>query len=144
MEPVTLNENLAFLIGDVNHRIYQNITRIFRQNKYNVTLEQFSVLALLWYQDGLKQQEIAERLNRDKTTITRVVNNMIRQNLVVKIPDKTDLRATLIYLTNYGRQVQDKMVSSAGTVYMKMIKGLKKSDINITVSVLNTIISNLK
>ena len=82
MEPTSLSDNIAYLIGDVEHRVYQQISRIFRENKVVATIEQFTVLSILWYDDGLKQQEIAERLNRDKTTVTRAINNMVKKNMV--------------------------------------------------------------
>ena len=143
MEPVSLNDNLPFLLGDINHRIYQKVSRLFRENNFGVTLEQFSVLTILWYEDGLKQQEIALRLNRDKTTITRIINNMIRENLVIKVPDKTDQRVTLVYLTHYGRQSQEKMVRVTGNIYMQLMNGLEKSEIDRLIKYLNKIKSNL-
>jgi DNA-binding MarR family transcriptional regulator len=144
MIPQSLSDNIAYLIGDIEHRAYLQITQIFRENKVIPTIEQFTVLSVLWYQDGLKQQELAERLNRDKTTITRVISNMVKQNLVVKVPDKTDGRAYMIYLTHFGRQLQEKLMLITGPVYMKMINGLKAEELGNAINVLNKILINLK
>ncbi len=129
MIPNSLNDNLAFLVGDLNQRIYQAVSRVFRSSNAGITIEQFSVLTVLWYEDGLKQQEIASRLNRDKTTITRVINNMVRQNLVVRVPDKTDLRASMIFLTHYGKQMQNQMAVATGNIYLKLLEGIHKKDL---------------
>jgi DNA-binding MarR family transcriptional regulator len=144
MKPGSLNDNIAYLFGDASHRIYQNIRRIFRENKFKVTIEQFSVLTLLWYEDGLKQQDIANLLNRDKTTITRVISNMIRQNLVVRVTDKTDRRVSNIYLTHYGRELENKMVIATGDVYVKMLNSVSEKEIEEIIRILNKIINNLK
>ncbi len=143
MIPTSLNDNLAFLIGDLNQRIYQAVTRVFRNSNAGITIEQFSVLTVLWYEDGLMQQEIAKRLNRDKTTITRVINNMIRQNLVVRAPDKTDLRATMIFLTHFGKQMQNKMAVVTGKIYVKLLEGIPKKDLTAFELTLNKMIGNL-
>ena len=144
MIPTSLSDNIPYLIGDIEHRIYQEISRIFRENKVKATIEQFTVLSTLWYEDGLKQQELAERLNRDKTTITRIINNMVLKNLVVKVPDKADRRAHMVYLTHLGRQLQEKLMLLTGPVYMKLMNGLKKDEISTSIIVLNKILINLK
>ena len=144
MIPTSLSDNIPYLIGDIEHRVYQQLTGIFRENQVKATLEQFTALSILWYDDGLKQQEIAERLNRDKTTITRMINNMVRKNMVVKVPDKSDHRAFLIYLTHLGRQLQEQLMLLSGPVYLKMMKGLKKDEISSGIALLNKILGNLK
>ena len=40
-----------------------------------------SELLLLWYKDGLTQKEIAQELNRDKSTITRPIAKLKRTKL---------------------------------------------------------------
>jgi DNA-binding MarR family transcriptional regulator len=144
MEPKTLSDNIGYLVGDVSHRLYQQVSHLFRKNEFKVTIEQFSVLTLLWYEDGIKQQDIANRLNRDKTTITRVINNMVKQNLVVKVPDKTDRRVYGIYLTHYGKELESQMVNTAGEVYVNMLKGLSDKEIAEVTRILNKIDLNLK
>ena len=144
MKPESLKDNIGYLTGDISHRLYQNVSRIFRENKFKVTIEQFSVLTLLWYEDGLRQQDIADQLNRDKTTITRVIDNMIKQNLVVKVPDKNDKRVYGIYLTHYGKELENKMVMATGEVYIKMLQGLPDEEIEQVTGILNKIVNNLK
>lgn len=144
MIPTSLSDNVAYLIGDIQHRIYQHITQLFRENNINVTIEQFTVLSVLWYRDGLIQQELAGLLNRDKTTITRMINNMVKQNMVDKVPDYTDRRAFRIYLTHYGRLLQEKLMSVTGKIYMKVLEDLNENEIEWTIHILNKIKKNLK
>jgi DNA-binding MarR family transcriptional regulator len=144
MEPQHINENIAFLIGQATHLYYRCVSNAFREKKLEVTVEQFSVLTLLWYEDGLLQKEIARQLNRDKTTLTRVITNMEKRNLVVRIPDKTDRRVNHIHLTFLGRELQKTLIETTGSVYMKSIKGIKREELELLINLLNKIIDNLK
>ncbi|MBR9997871.1 MAG: MarR family transcriptional regulator [Cyclobacteriaceae bacterium] len=144
MEPKHLDENIAFLIGKASHLFYSRVTGAFREKKIDVTVEQFSILTILWYDDGLLQQEIANRLNRDKTTLTRVINNMEKRNLVVRIPDKSDRRVNLIHLTYLGKELQKTLTETTGNIYLKSIEGLSPDKLRHLVENLNTIINNLQ
>ena len=108
------------------------------------TIEQFSILTILWYEDGLSQQEIANRLNRDKTTLTRVINNMEKTNLVVRIADKLDRRINHIHLTHLGKELQQTLSMATGSIYMDSIHGIKENEIHQLAAILNKIIQNLK
>ncbi len=143
MDPIGINDNLAYLIGTAQHLIYLQVTALFRLKNVDITPEQFSVLTILWYQDGLPQQDIANRLNRDKTTITRLLDNMVKRNLVVRIPDKIDKRVRCIYLTHKGLKLQNELVNLTGQIYTNAIKGFSKESLSQYVQFLNQTISNL-
>ena len=144
MEPTSLSDNIAFLIGDISHRLHRKVSRIISEDRSGVTIEQFSILTALWYQEGLRQQDLAKRLNRDKTTMTRVIDKTIRQKLVARVPDKTDRRAYRLYLTSRGRNFQNRMVKTTGRIYLELIDGIPDEELTETVNVLNRMISNLK
>jgi DNA-binding MarR family transcriptional regulator len=144
MEPRQLNENIAFLIGETAHLFYIRVSKAFREKKLKVTIEQFSILTVLWYQDGLPQQEIANRLNRDKTTLTRVINNMEKGNLVVRIPGRSDRRINHIHLTHLGKELQKILTIATGDIYVNSILGLSDREIQKLATMLNRIIFNLK
>jgi len=144
MKHGNLNDNIAFLIGDASHLFYLRVSRIFRKKKLNVTIEQFSILTILWYRDGQSQQEIANQLNRDKTTLTRVINNMEKSNLVVRIPNRSDRRINHIHLTHLGKELQKTLSEATGSVYMASIQGFSGEELHQLTGLLNRMIKNLK
>ena len=102
--PQDISDNIMFLSGLITNTLANNINRSFREAGIEITIEQFSILALLWYKEGYNQQEIAVAMKRDKTTIARVIRNMFEKNLLVKVPDCNDRRNNLIYLTKKGKE----------------------------------------
>lgn len=142
--PKSLETNVIFLCGEVSHVLHGAITAAFKENKIGITVEQFSILVLLFYQDGLNQQEISIRLNRNKTTITRVISNMERKKMIVRVTDKNDARGKLIYLTATGKALQRRAIEHSGAIYMKATDGLRKNSLAEAAQLLNKIIQNIK
>ena len=94
----------AILNGKVSAAINRKLSRNFRQNGLEITPEQWTVLIFLWEKDGVTQQELCNATFKDKPSMTRLIDNMERQHLVVRISDKKDRRTNLIHLTKEGKE----------------------------------------
>lgn len=143
-DPKSLDENIIFQIGETSRLFHKRVTTIFSERRFNVTVEQFGVLALLWYKEGVKQQDIADGLKRNKTTITRIIENMINSNLIVKVPDQLDKRNKLIFLTQKGKALQKEMVEASGLVYYQALNNILFKDIEKCLVILKQMMKNLK
>lgn len=141
--PDSLSSNIVYLCGEFTHRLHQMLTKSFKDNRILVTVEQFSVLALLFYQDGISQQDISTMLRRDKTTIARVISIMERDNMIKRITNKNDNRGKLIFLTKKGRTIQQKAVNVSGMLYIKAIGNLKASQMNVAMTIIKAMTSNI-
>ena len=141
--PNSLSSNIVYLCGEFSHVFHQVLTREFRENAIAVTVEQFSVLAMLFYKDGLSQQEISDVLGRDKTTLARVISIMERDGLVKRVMNKSDNRGKLIYLTRKGRSIQQKAVAVSGKLYVKAIGNLKESQLKAAMKIMSTMTTNI-
>ena len=86
----------AILNGKVSAAINRKLYRNFRQNGLEISPEQWTVLIFLWEKDGVTQQELCNATFKDKPSMTRLIDNMERQHLVVRISDKKDRRTNLI------------------------------------------------
>lgn len=141
--PDSLSSNIIYLCGEFAHTFHQMLTKEFKEYDIVVTVEQFSVLAMLFYQDGFSQQEISDALGRDKTTIARVISIMERDNMITRVTNKKDNRGKLIYLTRKGRSIQQKAVGVSGKLYLRAIGNLKESELKAATKVMTTMTENL-
>lgn len=96
--------DLLHLIGDVCGVKYQRMMELL--DALGLYQGQPSVLHALWASDGMPQSELAERLNRSPSTITKTVQRMERAGFVERRPDSGDERLSLVYLTEAGRAVK--------------------------------------
>lgn len=101
----------AILNGKVSAAINRKLSRNFRQNGMDITPEQWTVLLFLWEKDGVTQQELCNATFKDKPSMTRLIDNMERQHLVVRISDKRDRRTNLIHLTKPAKNWKKRHAS---------------------------------
>ena len=102
----------AILNGKVSAAINRKLSRNFRLNDMEITPEQWTVLLYLWEKDGVTQQELCNATFKDKPSMTRLIDNMERQHLVIRVPDKRDRRTNKIHLTEYGKKLEEAGVTS--------------------------------
>ena len=143
MKPTGLSQNIIFLSAEFSHRFGQAMAAAFKQNNIDITSEQFAVLVVLWYQDGISQKEISEKLNRDKTTITRVLMNMKKSKLIKQVTDAEDNRSNLVYLTAKGKEVQKAGVQVSGQLYQQVLKDIPPAQLSTGINILQKMLNAL-
>lgn len=141
--PNSLTENPLYLAGELTHRFHRRLAGAFRAAEVGVTVEQFSVLALLYYQDGMTQQEMAEALGRDKASITRILHNMERDTLLERGEDSVDKRSKRVALTPLGKQKQEQMVQIAGALYYEILADLSAEQVQVTCGTLGQMLKRV-
>ncbi|NDV58645.1 MarR family winged helix-turn-helix transcriptional regulator [Bacteroides sp. 519] len=134
----------AILNGKVSAAINRKLYRNFRQNGVEISPEQWTVLLYLWKQDGVTQQELCNATFKDKPSMTRLIDNMERQHLVVRISDKADRRTNLIHLTKTGKELEEKAYIIAGQTLKEALDGVTLEELSVSQEVLRKIFTNMK
>ncbi|MRI62601.1 MarR family transcriptional regulator [Ornithobacterium rhinotracheale] len=81
-----------------------------KKKKITITKEQFSLLVILWQNEGCSQQFLADETFRDKPGITRLIHHLEKAKIVERRTDPFDRRSNLIYLTNKGILLEKKVM----------------------------------
>ena len=115
----------AILNGKVSAAINRKLSRNFRQGGVEITPEQWTVLIFLWEKDGVTQQELCNATFKDKPSMTRLIDNMERQHLVVRISDKNDRRINQIHLTRTGKSIENKACQIANATLKEALEGIE-------------------
>ncbi len=144
MPSLPLNNNIIYLVSSFAHHFTRLLTLSFQKQGIAVTAEQFAILVLLSQQDGLPQQEISKRLERDKTTITRVLINLKKQGLIRQQGDTADSRAKRVFLTAQGKRLQARALEVAGDLYTYVLAGINEKEIRQGVRLLQEMNDTIK
>lgn len=115
-----------------------------KQQGLNISMEQAIILKILHEEDGRPQNDMALVTNRHKATLTRLLDTMEKNHLVVRIPDKEDKRVKRIYLTKLGRQYFTAMGKVFEEAANEVQKGLTKTEIKTLISILKKVQGNIK
>src|SRR6476620_11668988 len=89
---------------------------------------QVFVLFELWKQDGLRQVDIADRLNLSAPTITKILKGLAEINLITRSRERDDARSTRIFLTDKGRNIRSEVAEQWLELESEYLKGLTDTE----------------
>ena len=138
-----INENLSYLLTRVVRASINRLQKSFVAAEQDVTVEQWMLLVLLWIRDGQHQQQLADTLGKDRTTVTRLIDGLEKQNLLIRIPDTENQRQKLIYLTHKGRELEQALMPLEYENTMRQEFGIVAEDLAICKKVLKKVFDNL-
>lgn len=105
-EQLKLENQLCFPF----YAVSRLITRAYQEelDALAITYPQYLVLLVLWENDSMPVNTIAEKLILNTNTVTPLLKRMEAMGLVVRQQSKTDQRKIIISLTPQGIELQEK------------------------------------
>lgn len=134
---------IGYLLASTRRQMVAHLNRNLLAEGSGVTFEQWTVLMRLWKRDGLSQQELANCCDRDKTTMTRLLDNLEKQHIIKRVEDTNDRRNKLIYLTESGKELRKKLWPLALKTQEEAQEGISDQELNTLKLVLEKIRKNL-
>ena len=139
----SLRESLGYLVYQASGSIRKRIGRELSRRGYPIRADQFSALVYIWDQDGQTQRALAEKLYRDKTTVSRLVSKIESLGLIQREAGQGDTRERLIYLTETGRQLMAKVTELVQEVLDLAEEGIDAQEMKNCKDVLRRVRQNL-
>jgi DNA-binding MarR family transcriptional regulator len=137
-------ELYSFVTGKASTAIARRLQKKFNTAGLNLTIEQWSVLYHLWKEDGISQQELCNATFRDKPSITRLVDNLEKLQLVKRVASENDRRINKIHLTKQAVKLQEQTMELAEETLNDALSGVPANQINLCKEVLQRVYDNLK
>ena len=138
------NDSFGFVVVKTGRLIENKLKSNFDRENIDVTPQQWSVLTYLWNKDGIPQQEIADVFSKDKTSMTRLLNNMEKNGLIIRKQGEKDKRNKRIYLTNKSKLLRKESIKIAEKTLLETLNGIDHKDIKQSKKVLKQINRNLE
>ncbi|MDB5278936.1 MarR family transcriptional regulator [Ferruginibacter paludis] len=136
-------ELYSFITGKASTAIARRLQKNFKDAGVEITIEQWSVLYHLWKEDGLSQQQLCDATFRDKPSITRLVDNLEKLQLVKRVSSKNDRRMNMIYLTAEAKDLQEKTMELANQTLNEALEGVTIEEVEVAKLVLQKVYDNL-
>lgn len=134
----------SFLLDRTARRVKQYAQQKFKELNLNITVDQWLLLKLLYENESMKQNELAELLFKDNPTLTRIIDLLCDKGLTVRKIHPTDRRSFHVELTKEGRKKAEQIKPKIRNIRLKAWEGLSKRDFTHFKRVLNTIYQNLE
>lgn len=97
--------------------------------EHEVTSEQWAVLSALWKQNGQTQQELADHANKNKASITHLIDNLEKRKLVERRIDESDRRNKLVHLTPEGADLQEALTKVVNKTMKRVTADVDKKEL---------------
>lgn len=133
-------ETLPFEIGETAHALRKAFDR--RAVGLGVTRAQWKVLFRLSRHPGMRQIELADMLDIEPITLSRIVDRLEEAKLVERLADPADRRAWRLHVTAQARPLVEKLRALADEMTADAFSGIDPKHIEITREVLGRVREN--
>ncbi len=116
----------------------------FKEYGDELTTDYWFILSALWEEDNLPHNILADRVSRDKASISRTLDIMEQKGLVKRLAVVDDKRSSRIALTQKSHELRDKASEIAITFTQKEMKGLSLIEVKELTRMLNQVFSNIR
>jgi MarR family transcriptional regulator, transcriptional regulator for hemolysin len=142
MLPRSLNREFAFILNDVARML-----KTYADNKagqFGVTRAQWAVLVRLDRFEGLKQSELAEMLDLQPITLTRLLDRLCNNGLIERRSDPNDRRAKRLFLTAAARPLLERLGELGEDMMNTTLTGVSAESVEQMVAQLAVVKENLR
>lgn len=136
-----MDPQLAWEIGETANALRRFYDR--RARHLGVTRAQWRVMAVLAREPGSKQIALAERLDMEPITLSRIIDKLEQAGLVRRDPDPADRRAWRLALTDKACPLHAQLMKLAGEVSLDAFAGFEPAEIDQARALLARIRANL-
>ncbi len=137
------NDSFGFLIVKAGRLVENRLKLNFENEGIEITPQQWSVLTHLWNNDGVSQQELANVFSKDKTSMARLLNNLEKNNFIVRKQGKKDKRNKNIFLTEKSKSLKDISIKIAEETLLEILDGIDTEKVKTSKLVLKQICNNI-
>jgi DNA-binding MarR family transcriptional regulator len=138
------SKSLGYLSGTVHGLIKKSVQQKLTDANIDLKIELFPIINLLFAEDELTQQALADSLKFDRHRMSRALDELETADFIERKNDPNSRRTNLICLTDYTKNnkmtIQNAVLSSIDTAF----DGFTPTETAQTVAFLEKIIKNLQ
>ena len=126
--------------GELLKQFLIDLQSLFRTStkKLNLTLPQIALISSIPI-DGINMSTLSHRIGVDNSTLTRLIDILIRNKIVRKIRNPNDSRSFIILLTKNGEKLQYKIEQEIDRFGSKLYSKIPMEDQDEIKEVLSTL-----
>jgi len=112
--------------------------------RYGITRAQWAVLAKVERAEGLKQTELAEMMDMQPITLTRLIDKLCDNGWIERRGDQNDRRVNRLYLRKAARPLLGKLAGLRSELTATALEGISPADAHRLLDQLDLIKENVR
>lgn len=138
-----LSKEVAVELNLTGCKLKQFIAAKLRRENVPLTPEQFLLIDLLWNQGSMSQQKLADQMQKDKNSVTKLVDAIERKGFVMRQQNASDRRSNTLVLTEKALQLRDHAKQKGISILDEMLEGISEAELRSFLSTLNKLNVNM-
>lgn len=138
-----LSKEIAVYLNLAACKLKRYTSLMMRQNNIGLTPEQFLLIDLLWNQGPMSQQKIADQMQKDKNSVTKLVDALEKKELVVRSRDTRDRRSNIIVLTGKAETLKNGAKEAGISMLDNMLDGIDEEELKSFLATLSKMTGNM-
>lgn len=135
-------KNFGAIMDRTLKLIKQNYLQAFREQQADITTEQWVLLDRLAGGDGITQTELANDSFKNAPTVSRIITLLVKKGLIIKQQSSGDRRQFLIFLSDAGRALHERLLPEVLTLRTQGWQALSEKDYEDFVRIMEQIGDN--
>ena len=138
----SVDQNFLFTLGELYRllRVYADK----EASRFGITRAQWAVLAKVERNEGMKQSELAEQMEMQPITLTRLIDKLCDNGWIERRGDETDRRVNRLYLRKAARPLLGKLAGLRSELTATALEGISPADAHRMLSQLEMIKENVR
>ena len=138
----SVDKNLLFTVGELARLVRAYADR--QAARYGITRAQWAVLTKVERFEGMNQSELAEQMEMQPITLTRLVDRLCDNGWIERRDDESDRRVNRLYLRKAARPLLAKLNGLRSEITATALEGISPSDAVRLLGQLETIKENVR
>ena len=124
-----LSKEIAVELNLTGCKLKQFIAAKLRQMDVPLTPEQFILIDLLWNQGSMSQQQLADQMQKDKNSVTKLVDALERIGFVVREQNRQDRSSNTLILTEKAEGRKPGAKQKGISILDEMLIGISEEEL---------------
>lgn len=139
----SLNNAAAYILLRTARLLRFHLNTVLAEAGLNIGAEQWFILFKLWETPNVQQNALADPVLNDEPNITRMVQALEEQGLVVRTVDESDKRRKRIALSATGEQLMRDFLPQVAEIRRQVFAGIDDEQLEMMISMLHRIDDNV-
>jgi MarR family transcriptional regulator for hemolysin len=134
--------NFLFTLGELHRLVRAYADK--QAARYGMTRAQWAVLAKVERYEGLKQSELADQMDMQPITLTRLIDKLCDNGWIERRGDDNDRRVNRLYLRKAARPLLAKLACLRSELTATALEGINPADAHRLLDQLEAIKENVR
>ena len=138
-----LSKEIAVELNLTGCKLKQFLAAKLREMGVPLTPEQFMLIDILWNQGEMTQQQLADQLQKDKNSVTKLVDAIEKKGFVIRKQNPHDRRANTLVLTEKANELKPGAKQKGISILDQILEGISEDELRSFLSTLRKLNSNM-